>query len=76
MTSNNHHESEVAQLLDQISSEYEAACRGMCGFAEGASKHDFITARMEHMGYLHNQLQSIVGDEAIAMIANTLSNIN
>lgn len=66
------HGSEVARLLAQISTEYEAAQRGMGGFAHGASKHEFITARMEHMGRLHNQLQSIVGDSAIAMIADTL----
>lgn len=68
------HNSEVARLLAQISAEYEAAQRGMSDFAQGSSKHEFIAARMEHMGRLHNQLQSIVGDSAIAMIADILSN--
>lgn len=67
--------SEVARLLAQISAEYEAAQRGMGGFAYGSSKHEFITARMEHMGRLHRQLQSIVGESAIAMIADTLSKV-
>lgn len=67
--------SEVARLLAQISAEYEAAQRGMGGFACGSSKHEFITARMEHMGRLHRQLQSIVGESAIAMIADTLSKV-
>lgn len=67
--------SEVAKLLAQISAEYEAAQRGMGGFAYGSSKHEFITARMEHMGRLHRQLQSIVGESAIAMIADTLSKV-
>lgn len=67
------HRSEVAQLLAQISLEYAAAQRGMGDFAYGASKHEFIAARMEHMGRLHIELQSIVGESAIALIADTLS---
>jgi hypothetical protein len=67
------HRSEVAQLLAQISAEYQAAQRGMNDFACGSTKHEFITARMEHMGRLHNELQSIVGESAIALIADTLS---
>ncbi|GCE11200.1 hypothetical protein [Tengunoibacter tsumagoiensis] len=64
--------SEVARLLAQISAEYEAAQRGLTGLSYGTSQHDFITARMEKMGQLHNQLQSLVGDVAIAMIAGEL----
>lgn len=70
------HGSEVARLLSQISAEYEAAQRGLSGLAYGTSQHEFITTRMEHMGKLHSQLQSIVGDVAIAMIADTLNNIH
>ncbi len=70
------HGSEVARLLTQISSEYEAAQRGFSAFAYGTSKHEFITARMEQMGRLHNQLQSIVGESAIALIADTLSRVH
>jgi hypothetical protein len=69
------HRSEVARLLTQISAEYEAAQRGLGDFAYGTSKHEFIAARMEHMGRLHVQLQSIVGDTAIALIADTLSKV-
>jgi hypothetical protein len=65
--------SEVAHLLSQISAEYEAAQRGLTGLSYGTSQHDFITARMENMGQLHNRLQSLVGDVAIAMIADRLS---
>ncbi len=67
------HQSEVARILAQINAEYEAAQRGLTGLAYGTSKHAFITARMENMGQLHNQLQSIVGDAAIAMIADALN---
>ncbi len=69
------HGSEVARLLAQISAEYEAARRGMSDFACGSSKHDFISARMEHMGRLHRQLQSIVGESAIALIADTINKV-
>ena len=68
--------SEVAQILAQISAEYQAAQRGMGDFAYGASKHEFISARMEHKGRLHVELQSIVGESAIALIADTLSNVH
>ncbi len=65
--------SEVARLLSQISNEYDAARNGLTGLAYGSAQHEFITARMENMGRLHNQLQNLVGDVAIAMIADQLS---
>ena len=68
--------SEVARLLSQISAEYEAAQRGLTGLAYGTSKHEFITARMERMGLLHTQLQSLVGDQAIAMVADQLNSMS
>lgn len=68
-------QSEVARLLEQISAEYESAQRGMNGFAYGAAKHEFITARMENMGQLHNQLQEIVGESAIALVAEALNKL-
>ncbi len=65
--------SEVARLLEQISVEYEAAQRGLSGLAYGTVRHEFITARMENMGRIHDQLQTLVGDAAIAMIADQLN---
>lgn len=70
------HGSEVARLLTQISAEYEAAQRGLSGFAYGASQHEFITARMENIGQIHTQLQSLVGDVAIAMVADALNKVH
>jgi hypothetical protein len=67
------HRSEVARLLLQISAEYEAAQRGLTGLSYGMSQHEFITARMENMGQIHTQLQTLVGDLAIAMIADQLN---
>jgi tRNA splicing ligase len=68
-------QSEVARILEEISLEYEAAQRGLYGFAYGAAKHEFITARMENMGNLHSKLQDIVGDSAIALVAETLNQL-
>ncbi len=34
--------SEVARIKRQIELEYEAAQRGLYGFAAGAAKHEFI----------------------------------
>ena len=65
--------SEVARLLLQIRTEYEAAQRGLKGLSYGMSQHEFITARMENMGRMHTQLQSLVGDVAIAMIVDQLN---
>ena len=69
----NEQRSEVARLLTQISAEYEAAQRGLSGLACGISQHGFITARIESMGQLHHELHDIVGDVAIAMIADQLN---
>ena len=65
--------SEVTRLLSQIRAEYESAQLGLKGFTYGTSRHEFITARMENMGKIHNQLQRLVGDVAIAMIAEQLN---
>ncbi len=69
----NEQRSEVARLLMQINDEYEAARRGLSGLSYGNARHEFITARLEHMGQLHNALHELVGDEAIAMIAEELT---
>ena len=67
--------SEVARLLSQISAEYEAAQRGLTGLSYGTSQHEFITVRMENIGQLHSQLHTLIGDEAIKLIATHLDNI-
>jgi hypothetical protein len=65
--------SEVARLMRQIELEYEAAQRGMYGFAEGAGKHQFITARMENIGRYHEKLKTLVGEEqAVVALAQAL----
>ena len=69
------HQSEVTQLLNQIEAEYVAAQRGLTSLAEGA-KHAAISARMHNMGRIHENLRTIVGDEAIRLIAERLETIH
>jgi len=54
----------IGRLKEQIEAEAEAAQLAMYGPALGISKHQFITARMERMGILHEQLKALIGDEA------------
>jgi hypothetical protein len=67
--------SEVARILAQIEQEYEAAHSGLYALAQGTTKHSFITARMENMGKLQEELEKLVGDKAIGMIAMTLDQV-
>jgi hypothetical protein len=64
--------SEVARILRQIREEYDAALRGLTGTSSGTTRHAFITARMEHMGRLHEELKKIVGESAMALIVDQL----
>ncbi len=41
-----------------------------------SAEYEAITARMENMGQLHTELQSIVGDSAIALIADALNKLS
>ncbi len=58
----NEQKSEVAQLLQWISLEYEAATRGLTGLSAGSAKHSFITARLEQIVTYHEQLVGLVGE--------------
>ena len=65
--------SEVARLMRQIELEYEAAQRAMHGFAAGAGKHQYITARMENMGRCHERLTDLLGErEATIALAQAM----
>jgi hypothetical protein len=74
-THNNSHNSEVARLVAQICTEYEAAQRGMYSLREGSARHQFINAKMERIGTLKNELAEHIGDaaEAMTMIVEALS---
>lgn len=65
--------SEVACLLEQIKQQHESAQRGLSGLAQGTTRHKFISAKMERMGQIHEELQRLVGPEqAIQLITETL----
>jgi hypothetical protein len=63
MTTPERNESDVARLLKQIDTEYQAAQYGLSGLALGTSMHSFITARMEKIEDARQQLVQLVGDE-------------
>ena len=68
--------SEIARLRQRIAEEYEAAMRGLSGFACGSAKHQFITKRMERIGSYHETLQHLVGErEATRIVAETLETL-
>jgi hypothetical protein len=68
--------SEVAQILTQIQAEYESGMRGLCGLAEGAARHQFITARMERIDLLHSTLGECVGEEqAVQLLVSALEDL-
>lgn len=68
--------SEVAQLLEQIELEYQAAQRGLSGLSDGTSRHDFIRHKMENMHDYHQALSELVGqDEATRLVATRLEKI-
>ena len=68
--------SEIARLRQRIAEEYEAAMRGLSGFASGSAKHQFITKRMERIGSYHETLQHLVGEqEAARIVAETLETL-
>ncbi|HET9918850.1 MAG TPA: hypothetical protein VFQ30_03330 [Ktedonobacteraceae bacterium] len=69
------HKSEIARLRERIELEYQAAQRGLTGYA-CVSQHEFITARMENMSQCHEELKALVGpQEAIRMLAETLEKL-
>jgi len=67
--------SEVARLLQQIREEYESARLGLSGLAQGTSQHKFITTKMEHIGQWHEQLIALVGDSAMELVVQQLSDL-
>ncbi len=59
---NDNNQSEVARLMRTIQAEHEAAYRALYDLALGTAQHSFITARMERIGKLGEELKDLVGD--------------
>ncbi|MBA2392868.1 MAG: hypothetical protein H0V70_09005 [Ktedonobacteraceae bacterium] len=69
-------QSEVANLLAQITAEYNAAHLGLEGYAMTA-RHDIITARMEHLETAREALVEELGaDVAMSMIIEAIDKGN
>ena len=66
---------DVAQLRQQLASEYLAAQLGLSGLAAGTSRHQVITARTERISWLHHQLEELIGNRAIVLVAQTLQDV-
>ena len=64
--------SEIARIREQIEAEYMAAKLGLEGLRSGTARHDFINARQERIGALQEELQQLVGNEALVLVAQTL----
>lgn len=62
MSQNDRNQSEVARLLAQIDTEYQAARNGLSGLAQ-VTRHDFINARVENMEIARQELENLVGLE-------------
>jgi hypothetical protein len=56
-------QSQVAQLVHRIDMEYQAAQRGLMDFAEGSSKHEYITRYLENIGACHEQLAQLISSQ-------------
>lgn len=69
------HQSKVARILAQIAYEYEAAHNGLSGLSQGTARHNFITARTENMAKLHHELEELVGDAAMGLVAMRLDEV-
>ncbi len=68
MNSNRRNRSELAQLLEQIDMQHEAAYLALRGLASGTAQHEIINAKMERWGLIQEKLTPIVGKEAAIKI--------
>jgi hypothetical protein len=67
--------SEVARIRETIAASYMAAQWGLTGLAYGTPRHRFISARMERIEAGRQALQTLVGDKALVLVAETLANL-
>lgn len=66
--------SEVARILESIRLNYESAHLALHGPAI-VGRHEIISRKMENMQRAHEELQTIVGDDAIRLIAEALIDV-
>jgi hypothetical protein len=71
------HQSEVAILLSQIDAEYDSAWTALYGLSSGSARHDFISARMEHIQSVSQHLIDRIGQEAaLPLIVAAMDRLN
>jgi hypothetical protein len=69
--------SKIKSLREQIDTEYQAAQYGFTGPAQGISKHEFITKRMDRIGQIQEELEKVVGkEEAKRIIVEQLNKVD
>ena len=61
--------SEIANLRHQIENELVAMRQGLSGLAAGTAKHQFIEARMHHVGTHEKQLATYIGEEQAVLFS-------
>ena len=64
-----HNKSEVARIMQQSTSEQEAAERGLHGLALGTAIHAFINAREQRIAEYHEALKPLVGEQEATKLA-------
>ena len=70
-------QSEVATFLSQIDAEYYSAREALHGLAAGTTRHDFISARMEHIQTVSQRLIDTIGkEEALPLIVAAIDRLN
>jgi HD-GYP domain-containing protein (c-di-GMP phosphodiesterase class II) len=57
------YQSEVIQLRQKITEEYEAMKRDLSGLDWGTAKHDFIDAHMKRVDEYQKQLAKYIGEQ-------------
>lgn len=69
-------ESEVATFLSQIDAAYYSAHEALHGLASGTARHDFISARMEHIQIVGQRLIETIGkEEALPLIVAAIDRL-
>ncbi len=61
-------QSEVAQLRQRITEEYEAMKHGLSGLASGTAKHAFIDVRMKRVDAYYDQLTQFLGTKEATQV--------
>jgi hypothetical protein len=64
--------SAVAALRQKIDEEDKSAKLGLSGLASGTARHEVITAKMERVSALHEELRTHVGDQAMPLFVQCL----